>query len=500
MPQRITPSPDLIHDLEVLIRAHHPLILLDTKDDARAHAIITHVAGIVGLPYYVWEAHKGLREQGRGDAIAGTVLPPRVLHHIAEQDTEAIYHLRGLSEFLDNKSVIAQLTEIHEKLFRHQGAIFFTAAEPAIPASLDHRITRVSVAPPTKDEYYQFVRALIGDLRRRMHVTIALDSAEVNQLLNHLAGLTLFEVKKVLTRSLVETQRLDEKTVAAVLAAKRQIVEQSGVLEYFPTDESMHDVAGLTRLKGWLQKRKLAFTHPERAAEFGLSPPKGIMLLGVQGCGKSLCAKAVAREWELPLIRLDPSNIYQKYVGESEANLKRAIRTAEAMAPIVLWIDEIEKAFGGQDHDGGTATRIFGTFLSWMQEKKAEIFVIATSNDISRLPPELLRKGRFDEIFFVDLPSTEVRRAILQLHLERRNWKPALFDLDAIAELTVGFSGAEIEQVIISGLYSAFSVGAELSTAILENEVAETRPLSVTMSEKIDALREWASDRAVPAG
>jgi SpoVK/Ycf46/Vps4 family AAA+-type ATPase len=499
MPQRITPSPDLVHDLEVLIRAHHPLILLDTKDDARAHAIITHVASVVGLPYFVWEAHKGLREKGRGEAIPGTVLPPRVLAHIANEDTEAIYHLRALPEFLDNKSIIAQLREIHEKLFRHKGAIFFSAPEPKIPPALDHRITRVNIAPPNKDEYYQFVRALVADLRRRMHVTIALDSVEVNQLLNHLAGLTLFEVKKVLTRSIVETQRLDDQTVSAVLAAKRQIVEQSGVLEYFPTEESMHDVAGLTRLKQWLQKRKLAFAHPERAADFGLTPPKGILLLGVQGCGKSLCAKAVAREWELPLIRLDPSNIYQKYVGESEANLKRAIRTAEAMAPIVLWIDEIEKAFGGQDNDGGTSMRIFGTFLSWMQDKKADIFVIATSNDISRLPPELLRKGRFDEIFFVDLPNSDVRRTILELHLARRNWDATAFDLDKLAELTVGFSGAEIEQVIISGLYSAFSMNNELSTEILENEITETRPLSVTMSEKIEALRDWASDRAVPA-
>jgi SpoVK/Ycf46/Vps4 family AAA+-type ATPase len=224
------------------------------------------------------------------------------------------------------------------------------------------------------------------------------------------------------------------------------------------------------------------------------------LLLGVQGCGKSMCAKAVAREWQLPLIRLDPSSLYNKFVGESEKNLKRAIKTAESMAPIVLWIDEIEKAFGGQESgDSGTSSRIFGTFLTWLNDKKESVFVIATANDISRLPPELLRKGRFDEIFFVDLPDAPVRKDIFAVHLTRRSRAPAGFDLDALANATDGFSGAEIEQVVISALYTAFSEGADLDTDLLLREIEGTRPLSVTLGEKITELRAWAKDRAVPA-
>ena len=225
-----------------------------------------------------------------------------------------------------------------------------------------------------------------------------------------------------------------------------------------------------------------------------------LLLIGVQGCGKSLCAKAVAAEWKLPLIRLDPSDLYNRFVGETEKNLKRAIRLAESMAPVVLWIDEIEKSLSQEDAQGGPAQRIFGTFLAWLQEKKEDVFVMATANDISKLPPELLRKGRFDEIFFVDLPNAEARRQIFEIHLARRRRDPRRFDLGRLVQLTEGFSGAEIEQVVVSALYTAFSREEDLSTESLLQEVELTKPLSVTMSERIGSLRAWAQDRAVFAG
>jgi SpoVK/Ycf46/Vps4 family AAA+-type ATPase len=224
------------------------------------------------------------------------------------------------------------------------------------------------------------------------------------------------------------------------------------------------------------------------------------MLIGVQGCGKSLCAKAVAAEWKLPLIRLDPSNLYNRYVGESEKNLKRAIKLAEAMAPVVLWIDEIEKALSQEDAEGGPAQRIFGTFLAWLQDKKEDVFVIATANDISKLPPELMRKGRFDEIFFVDLPTEEARRQIIQIHLKRRKREPSKFDIARLARISEGFSGAELEQAVVSSLYTAFSKQEDLGTEGVVEEIEMTKPLSVTMAERIDALRAWAKDRAVFAG
>jgi SpoVK/Ycf46/Vps4 family AAA+-type ATPase len=256
------------------------------------------------------------------------------------------------------------------------------------------------------------------------------------------------------------------------------------------------------QLKSWLGKRKLAFAEPAKAKTFGLTPPKGILLAGVQGCGKSMCAKAIAREWGLPLIRLDPSSLYNKYFGESEKNLKRAISTAEAMAPIVLWIDEMEKAFahgsGGAD-DSGTSMRIFGTFLTWMQDKREGVFVVATCNDVERLPPELVRKGRFDEIFFVDLPTEQARCEILSVHLKRRSRDPAVLDVPDLAARMHGFSGAEIEQVVLSALYSAFAHGTELSHDLIADEISRTVPLYATAREKIQALRAWAAGRAVAA-
>ena len=260
-------------------------------------------------------------------------------------------------------------------------------------------------------------------------------------------------------------------------------------------------MAGLENLKLWLSKRSLAFS--DRAAEFGLPAPKGVLLLGVQGCGKSLCAKAASSLWKLPLLRLDIGRMFGSLVGSSEENMRRAIQTAESVAPAILWIDEIDKAFAGTQgssgSDAGTASRVFGTFLTWLSEKTAPVFVIATANDISNLPPELLRKGRVDDIFFVDLPSDQERREVFRIHLQKRGRNAADFNLEELSRLSDGFSGAEIEEAIISGLFDAFSKGCELNTEILKTGLAETVPLSKTMSEELNRLRSWAQGRARPA-
>jgi len=360
--------------------------------------------------------------------------------------------------------------------------------------------TPMNLHAPSPEAYHSFVQAVLRDLAKRLHVKVQLSSADVSKLLSALHGLTFFEVQKIITQAVIEDGVLGREDIAKVLDAKRQIIERSGVLEYFPHEHDMGEVAGLGELKAWLRKRQAAFEDPKRAKEYGLTPPKGLMLIGVQGCGKSLCAKAVAAEWKLPLIRLDPSNLYNRYVGESEKNLKRAIKLAEAMAPVVLWIDEIEKALSQEDAEGGPAQRIFGTFLAWLQDKKEDVFVIATANDISKLPPELMRKGRFDEIFFVDLPTEEARRQIIQIHLKRRKREPSKFDIARLARISEGFSGAELEQAVVSSLYTAFSKQEDLGTEGVVEEIEMTKPLSVTMAERIDALRAWAKDRAVFAG
>jgi SpoVK/Ycf46/Vps4 family AAA+-type ATPase len=273
------------------------------------------------------------------------------------------------------------------------------------------------------------------------------------------------------------------------------------LLDFFPRQENLDGIGGLDNLKQWLRLRKGACS--EEAKSFGIDPPRGVLLLGIQGCGKSLMAKAVAHDWELPLLRLDTGSLYSKFIGETETNVREAIRLAESLAPVVLWIDEIEKAFtapGASDADGGVSARLLGTFLSWMQEKKAPVFVVATANDISLLPPELLRKGRFDEIFFVDLPGPQERAEIFRLHLSRRKRDPADFYLDVLAAAAEGFSGAEIEQSIVSALYAAFSARRQLTTDDILQELKSTRPLSQVMKEQIDQMRNWAEGRTVSAG
>ena len=497
----VPPSADQLRELEILIRAHHPLLLVDTVEEERVHVLLEHAAEHTGLPLFSWTQVDGLRRELPDSGHTPDSGPPgKALAFIERSNLEAIFHLRGLGPYLHEPAVIAQIKSIHKKYFGHRGALVLSGHAMDMPPAIEHLFTPVNLHVPSAEAYHSFIQAVLRDLAQRLEVKVQLSRADVSQLLAALHGLTFFEVRKIITKAVVEDGVLGGEDIVRVLEAKRQIIERSGVLEYFPHEQEMDDVAGLDELKGWLRKRQAAFEDPGKAKEYGLSPPKGLLLIGVQGCGKSLCAKAVAAEWKLPLIRLDPSNLYNRYVGESEKNLKRAIKLAEGMAPVVLWMDEIEKALSQEDAEGGPAQRIFGTFLAWLQDKKESVFVIATANDISKLPPELMRKGRFDEIFFVDLPGEIARKRILEIHLERRKRDPRNFDLLRLVDLTDGFSGAEIEQAVVSALYTAFSRQEELTTEAIAEEVELTKPLSVTMSERIDALRHWAKDRAVFAG
>jgi SpoVK/Ycf46/Vps4 family AAA+-type ATPase len=271
-------------------------------------------------------------------------------------------------------------------------------------------------------------------------------------------------------------------------------------LEYYPAAGSLEEIADLARLKEWLQKRRMLLENPERGREFGLGFPRGLLLVGVPGCGKSLCAKAVAAAWELPLVRLDPGVLYNKYTGETEQNVRKAVRTADRLAPLVLWIDEIEKAFAvGGEEDSGTSRRVLGTFTTWLQERRADVFVVATANDVDRLPAELVRKGRFDEIFFVDLPDEAARSTILAIHLSKREQDPKRFDLTLLARSSEGYSGADLEQVVVSALYDAFAVNKRLTTELLLAELRQTPPICSTAKERIAFVREWATGRTVPA-
>lgn len=491
---------DALRDIELLIRSRYAIIHLDTDEEDRAESLLRLVADRVGMPIFAWTPTKGLRRLDRPDPVYGTNEPSQVLAHLEAADFPAVYHLCGLGPALEDPLLGRKLLDAATKFARSDGILVITGTDVKLPGAVRPISAHVRLAPPPIGEYRRLLARIVRDLGERMKVKVEMGSAEIDRLLRHIRGLSMTEAEKILTKAIVEDGRLDPADIRTIIQAKKQIIEREGLLEYYPTEETMEDIAGLENLKTWLGKRKGIIADPVRAARFGLSFPKGILLVGVPGCGKSLAAKAVATEWELPLLKLDPANLYNKYIGESERNFKRAMETSERMAPVVLWIDELEKAFAsGGEQDGGVSTRVLGTFLSWMQDRKGDVFVVATANDVLKLPPEFLRKGRFDEIFFVDLPGTESRRALFAIHLKRRGQAADRFDLDALAMASEGFSGAEIEQVVVSGLYTAFAEDTPLSTPILAREIECTRPLAHTMGERVHALRKWARGRTVSA-
>ncbi len=499
MPRPPVPVKEL-HEIELLIRSYQPFLILETMELDRADVLLEHLADRLDLPYFRWTRATGLRRQGESGPIYGTEALSVALDHVAASKLEALYDFREAREAFEDRALLSRLRELHGPLCGHRGAVVFTGSGFEIPGSFAPLFTVVRLSQPSDDEYRHYLASLLEEVRGRIPVAVDLDRSEIAELIDHLRGLTLMEVRKIITKVLVVDGRLGAGDLDLIVGEKREIVERTGVLEYFPAEEDFEAIAGLDALKAWLTSRSAAFRDSQRASDFGLTPPRGVLLVGVQGCGKSLSAKAVARAWGLPLIRLDPARLYNKFVGESERNLRLAIETAARLAPIVLWIDEIEKALSpASEHDGGVSQRLFGTFLTWLQEKRQPVFVVATANDVSRLPPELLRKGRFDEIFFVDLPAGEDRREILALHLTRRGRDPSGFELDRLVDATEGFSGAEIEQAIVSSLYAAFNADTKLDTQRLLDEITRTRPISVTRAETVASLREWARERCVPA-
>ena len=493
---------DVAEDLELLIRSRYALIVLETHEEERADAVLRHVATKLSIPLLCWSRSRGLRRgtSALEPAIDATSEPAAALATV-QKEGSGIYHFPGFDGYLEDRLIAAHLKDAVVHLATRRGAIVVSGTSVQLPESLRSHSVTVRVPAPRVEEYAALLERVIRALSAKMPIRVDISPADRARLVKNLTGLTMLEAEKIVSRILLEDAALTVRDIERVNRAKRQVIEQGRLLEYEPAEHGMNEVAGLDGLKAWLAKRKLIVADPDRAQAFGLSFPKGVLLLGVPGCGKSLCAKSVAREWGLPLLRLDPANLYDRYMGDSEKNFRRALQTAERMAPVVLWIDELEKAFAasGSEDDGGVSRRIFGSFLSWLQDRQGDVFVVATSNDVSTLPAEFIRKGRFDEVFFVDLPEQKVRQAILSIHLTRRNQKPDSLDLAALAAATDGFSGAELEQTIVGALYSAFAKGSPLTTAMVLEEIRATRPLATTMTERINGLRDWAKDRTVPA-
>jgi ATP-dependent 26S proteasome regulatory subunit len=394
------------------------------------------------------------------------------------------------------------LKEIALHLKNSFKTIVIVSAILEVPNELEKEITVLNLPLPALEELSALLEKITEEVRRFRQVRVDLSDEERDRLLQAALGLTLGEAENVFARILVRHERLSVSEISEILEEKRQIVRKNGLLEYCDVLESFENVAGLENLKRWLDKRSLAFT-PE-ARRFGLSAPRGVLLIGVQGCGKSLCAKAVATLWQVPLLRFDIGRMFGSFVGSSEENIRRAIQVAESVAPAILWVDEIDKAFAGANSsssagDGGTSARVLGTFLTWLSEKAASVFVVATANDITNLPPELLRKGRLDEIFFVDLPNLRERAEGFTIHLRKRGRDAGNFDVWSLAQESEGFSGAEIEEGVNSALHDAFHEGTELSSEHVLGAVRQSVPLSKTMAEQLARLREWAVGRARPA-
>jgi ATP-dependent 26S proteasome regulatory subunit len=487
-------------ELALLVNSRHPIVTVETSEEQRFSALLEQVAEQLGIPLYVWSVTTGLGRFG-GAALYNSDQPEQALTTIASIQGDGIFLLKDFCRYCDNDRISRRLRDLADGFRTARRSIVLLGAAIQLPPELEADAVAFQLGLPSVEELVGGVKATLAELNRSQGIATSLDATGVGQLAKNLAGLSEDEALRVLRQSVLARRRADAGLLDDVLEAKRQAMHTGGLLETIKRDTSFGDVAGLQRLREWIGKRKSALT-PE-GQRFGLVPPKGVLITGVQGCGKSLAAKAIAGEWGYELARLDAGALYDKFVGESEKRLKKALDVAQKISPVVLWIDEIEKAFASAgssgDADAGLSQRLLATLLTWMQDRESGVFLAATSNNITILPPEMLRKGRFDEIFFVDLPSVASRTALFALHIRKRGRDAPGFDLAKLAGASDGFSGAEIEQVIAAGLYTAFSQKQQLSTEILLAEIQATQPLSVTRAEEITAIRGWAKSRAVPA-
>ncbi len=490
--------------LELLIRAKYPLLYIISAEERRVEELLRAVAARRHKQLFSWTVTEGIMDISTPKPVSvngGARDPLQMLDAIATSKESAIFVLKDLHPFLDparapleNAVVIRKLRDVVNRLKESRKTLILLSPVQLFPPELEKDITVLDYTLPTADELLgaldRVIRSARAAERNSAATDLELDEEQQARIIRAAQGLTCTEAENAFAKSLVMHRRLD---VDVIIAEKRHLIQKSGVMEFFAASEDFEDVGGMSGLKEWLRKRGNAFS--ERARRFGLPEPKGLLLLGVSGSGKSLIAKAVAKQWHLPLLRLDMGRVFGELVGASEQNMRQALRLAESVAPCVCWLDELDKGLSGTASSGrsdaGTAARVFGTFLTWMQEKTAPVFTVATANDVQSLPPETLRKGRFDEIFFIDLPNAKEREEIWAIHLRKRNRPLERFDLRRLANETEGFSGAEIEQVILSAMYDAFDGERDVEMADVVRNIGLTTPLSQTMREQVEQLRTW---------
>ena len=500
---------NIYEQIQNMLKAYYPVLYLTTFEYDRTKQKIQSIVKSIGKEYlyYEWNCVDGLRkkdsETNKMNAIENQEDPEELLKYISSRISEAsdiseVFILEDFHEYIEETNVKIKLRQLAETLRFFRKHIIIVSSVMTLPTELEKYVTVVEIPLPDR-----------GDLEKVLMNVAKNANAELNdelkkRLIDSALGMTVMEADLAYCLAAVKN-KFDANSPRTVAFEKEQIIKKSGLLDYYQVNEDLQNVGGLELLKSWLEKRKLAYDF--KAQLWRLPEPKGVLLLGVPGCGKSLTAKCIASLWNMPLLRLDIGKIFEGIVGSSEDNIRRAITTAEAVAPCVLWIDEIEKGLSGTQSsgstDGGTTARIFSTILTWMQEKTKPVFVVATANNISLLPPELLRKGRFDEIFFVDLPNYEDRKSIFSIHLKKKGQNPNDYSLDRLANDSLGFNGAEIEECVNEAMFAAYTENQDspkLQMIHLLNAIKETVPLSMTMKNQIDALRNWSKSRAKQAG
>ncbi|MFY9675167.1 MAG: AAA family ATPase [Terriglobales bacterium] len=538
--------------LKVLINSSTPIVVMETVEELRAVALVRQACSDLNMATFEWTIADGLVRSGSKasaasalpnfaksvtippgnsedsrlaravlssfnnatssnptssndaaapkTAIYNTTDPVQALANMESMTVEAVFILKDFHRHMENPVVVRRLRDVGQKFSANRRTLVLTAPTIEMPPELASLIEFLDLPLPDQLRLREIIRETYTRLAGAHTLKLQLDSDGVDAMAANLRGLTEEEADRAISQTVIARLSLSPECVTDVLEAKKAALKRSEMLEFVDATDNMASVGGLENLKGWLAQRRGSWdTH---AREFGLDPPKGVIILGVQGCGKSLCARAVAGEWKLPLVKFDTAAIYDKYIGETEKRIQKVFKVAEGLAPCVLWIDELEKVFAGSgpdsaSADAGVSSRLLASFLSWMQDRKAPVFVAATCNNVSALPPELIRKGRFDELFFVDLPSEEERKQIFAIQLKKRKRNPQDYDLDRIATAAQGFSGAEIESAVQGALYAAFSQKHELSNDDMLTALSSTVPLSVTRAEEIGTLRDWAKDRAV---
>ncbi len=476
---------DFEKQLDLYLRARFTLVVVVTPEEERALAIVKAVCQGTSRPCMTWDTADGFRCLAGDVPVPVAPDPLTALEQVEQGEDRRLFVLKDFHECWTNGRVRRKLRSVAQRLKFTKRAMLIITPAGEIPLELRDETVQVEFPPPRAKE----LEEVFNRITEAPGVTVNLTALGREKLVQAALGLTVSQAQRVFAKAVVKDGVIDDTDIELVTEEKKQIIRQSEALEFHAVSESVNDVGGLGALKEWLRLRERAFSREAR--EYGLPAPKGIALLGIPGTGKSLTAKVIGGLWRLPLLRLDVGALFGSLVGEAEERTRRALRIAETIAPCVLWIDELEKALAHGAGDSGTSMRVFGTILTWMQEKTDPCFVVGTANDIASLPPEVLRKGRFDEIFFLDLPTRKERAEILAVHLRKRNRVVSDFDVDRLAGESTGYVGAEIEQAIFDAMYVGFNANRELTTEDVSEALKRQVPISVSQRETIDSLRVW---------